>query len=88
MSSYHVEINPAARRDLKKFKRSNLPLTHIFISLIDGLAADPYGGKPLTGDKQGCYSLRHSDYRIIYAVYEQSRTVLVVRVGHRREVYR
>ena len=88
MNSYDIEIDPGARRDLKKFKRSHPSLTNIFVSLIDSLASGPYHGKPLTGDKQGCYSLRHGDYRVIYAVYERSRTVLVIRIGHRREVYR
>ncbi|MBI3601827.1 MAG: type II toxin-antitoxin system RelE/ParE family toxin [Candidatus Omnitrophica bacterium] len=87
MSSYHVDIDPAARRDLKKFKR-NFSLLRIFISLIDGLATSPFEGKPLAGDKKGCYSLRHQDYRIIYTIYPESKTVLVISIGHRWEVYR
>lgn len=88
MTSYNVVIEPAARRQLKQFKRSDPQLLRHFISLIDGLSRLPYQGKPLTGNKKGCYSLRYDDYRIIYIIYEPEKCVQVVRVGHRREVYR
>ncbi len=88
MSLYNVDIDASARRDLKKFKRQNPSLLRIFVSMIDGLATDPYEGKMLAGDKKGCYSLRHQDYRIIYTIYPETKMVLVIRVGHRREVYR
>jgi mRNA interferase RelE/StbE len=34
------------------------------------------------------YRIRHADYRVIYAIYENELVVMVVKVGHRREVYR
>jgi mRNA interferase RelE/StbE len=35
-----------------------------------------------------CYRLRLGDYRILYEVYDRRLVVVVIRVGHRREVYR
>ena len=55
---------------------------------IDSLIVNPFQGKPLTGNKKGCYSLREGDYRIIYEAYPTQCIVHIIRVGHRREVYR
>jgi mRNA interferase RelE/StbE len=37
---------------------------------------------------QHAYRLRHGDYRILYEVHDDRLLVLVIRIGHRREVYR
>ncbi len=56
---------------------------------IDGLARDPRprGVKKLAGEEE-LYRLRVGDYRIIYQVRDRVLVVLVVNVGHRRDVYR
>ncbi len=51
------------------------------------LAEDPLRGKPLQLDLKGLRSWRTGDFRIIYRVVEDQIEVLVVAVGHRREVY-
>jgi mRNA interferase RelE/StbE len=38
--------------------------------------------------KTGLYCLRSGDYRIVYQVQDETARVLVIRAGHRREVYR
>lgn len=89
MSSFNVVIDPAAGRDLKKLRRSNPNLFHLLSKAIDSLGLDPYQGKALKGNKKGCYSLREQDdYRIIYEVYSRQKTIHIIRVGHRREIYR
>jgi mRNA-degrading endonuclease RelE of RelBE toxin-antitoxin system len=53
------------------------------------LLSDPYGeGKALTGDLRGLRSARRGVYRILYRVDAGRRTVFVLRVEHRSEVYR
>jgi len=42
----------------------------------------------LTNAEQGTYRVREGDYRIVYDIEDDVLLVLVVRVGHRREVYR
>ena len=54
---------------------------------IDALRDDPYRGKPLQLTLQGLYSWRTGDWRIVYRVEAERIEVLVVTVGHRREVY-
>lgn len=48
----------------------------------------PHGVKRLTNAEQGTYRVREGDYRIVYDIEDDVLLVLVVRVGHRREVYR
>jgi mRNA interferase RelE/StbE len=56
---------------------------------IDGLSDEPYppGAKKLHG-KHEFFRLRSGNYRIVYTVEHERLIVLVVRIGHRREVYR
>jgi len=45
-------------------------------------------GKPLRGQLAGIWSARRGTYRILYRLGEQPREVIVVRIEHRRDVYR
>jgi mRNA interferase RelE/StbE len=45
-------------------------------------------GQALTGDRKGLWRYRVGDYRIVAAIEDDRFVVLVVAVGHRREVYR
>ena len=54
---------------------------------IETLARDPGRGKPLQLSLAGLRSLRTGDYRIIYKTEAGKLLILVVAVGHRREVY-
>jgi len=55
---------------------------------IQSLAANPHpvGARPITG-RQGFFRVRVGDYRIIYLVKDEELFVLVVRVGHRKDIY-
>ena len=85
---FNIEFSSLAARDLKKLARTNRSLLTILSRHIDSLSNNPYSGKPLKGDKKGCYSLRHGNYRIIYEIYQQHKVVLIIRIGHRKEIYR
>jgi len=45
-------------------------------------------GKALAYDLAGLHSLRTSDYRIIYRIKEKELIIIVIAVGHRREIYK
>jgi len=84
--AYAVEFSPGAEREFRKLARE------IQLSLrprIDALANDPRpaGAKMLKGH-DGLWRVRTGDYRIVYEIRNQILVVLVVRVAHRREVYR
>ena len=83
---YTVYLKPAAERALKKLPRDVLPR---IARAIDRLRTDPRptGVTALQGDP-GLLRIRVGDYRLIYTVNDAVLTVLVVTVGHRRDVYR
>lgn len=56
---------------------------------IDKLASDPFPPKceKLEGE-EGVYRVRQGDYRILYSVFDKKLIILVLKIGHRREVYR
>lgn len=87
-ASFRVEADPRADRDPKKLRRTHPDVVARLVGLIDRLPTDPFQGKPLKGEKEGCYSLRYGDYRIIYEVYSKEKVIHLIRVGHRREIYR
>ena len=58
------------------------------VNRIDGLAENPTAGTRLKGEFAGLWRVREGDYRIIYELRQSEVTVLVLRVAHRREVYR
>ncbi len=84
-ASYSVVIKGSAERELRKIPAPDLRRV---ITRIHGLAQEPRppGCEKLSEQEQ--YRLRQRDYRIVYAVDDQARSVEVVKVGHRREVYR
>lgn len=57
-------------------------------SAIRELKINPYMGKPLRGYLLGKWSLRVGDYRIIYVLNENEKTVILYNVGHRKAAYR
>ena len=81
----HVELTPAARRDLAKLPTDVLRRVDAHIL---ALAEDPYppGAKKLQGSE--FFRVRVGDYRILYTVERRRLVILVVRVGHRRDIYR
>lgn len=44
-------------------------------------------GKRLTGNHSGLYRYRYGDYRIIYKILEEENTIVILRVGHRKNIY-
>jgi mRNA interferase RelE/StbE len=70
------------------YRRLHGRLRDRIAAAIDGLADDPRprGSVKLAGRND--YRVRVGDYRIVYAVDDDERLVLVARIAHRREVYR
>lgn len=82
--TYKIEVRPAALRALKRIDRQNQARIRGAIAL---LAADPRppGAKALRG-REGL-RIRVGSYRIIYTVEDGRLLVVVVSLGHRRDVY-
>lgn len=82
---FSIRIKASAAKELKRVVK---PDRTRIVAAIDRLAENPFLGNVLKGDMRGLRRLRVGDYRVIYEVREAVLVVLVVRVAHRRDVYR
>ena len=74
-----------AKKQISKIRDARLKLK--IQEATEEIAKDPNVGKALTRELKGRYSYRVSYYRIIYRIYHDQIVVLILTVGHRREVY-
>jgi len=86
MASYRVEIKPSAVKELDKLPRK---IVQRAIAAIRGLVENPYppGVKKLTGFEHTC-RVRVGDNRILYDIQEDRLIIVIIRVKHRKHVYR
>ena len=83
--TYRIEIS---RRAAKAVVSLDKPLRRKILAAIDALSGNPrpVGCKKLAG--QQAWRIRVGEYRIIYEIHDQVLLVIVVDIGHRREIYR
>lgn len=83
---YKVVYLDQVEEDLKKIDK---PAIKNILSRIETyLATDPKGlGKPFKGEFQGYWRYRWGDYRVIYKISKKEILILVLRIGHRKDVY-
>lgn len=86
-SAFEVRWHEDALVDFRKLDR---PVARKIVDKVEStLSKDPKGlGRLLKGPLKGLYRYRVGDYRVIYLVEEGRLVVLVVRVRHRKKVYR
>jgi mRNA interferase RelE/StbE len=86
MDSYKIEWKRSAARELKKLPRDVVPR---ILQAVERLSQDPYpaGARKLVGSEHA-YRIRVGVYRIVYSVLASVFVVEIVRVGHRKDVYR
>jgi mRNA interferase RelE/StbE len=85
---WRIEFDSDAARDLRKLGAEPRRLILRYLRQRLATAEDPRRfGRPLTGDLKGLWRYRIGDYRIVAAIEENRFIVLIVTVGHRREVY-
>jgi mRNA interferase RelE/StbE len=84
-----IEIARTAERQIKKLDAPAQKSIVRFLRERLKSADNPrQRGKPLHGDKRGLWRYRVGDYRLICDIQDEKITVLVLEVGHRRDVYR
>ncbi len=87
MAGYRLVIKASAAKELERVEPKRL--RQRLAAALERLALDPRpaGCEKLAG-VHDAYRLRQGDYRAVFAVDDQTRVVTIVKVGHRREVYR
>lgn len=85
MASCRLLIKPSAVKDIEALPKKDRGRV---VTRIHGLGKDPRpsGCEKLSGHE--FYRVRQGNYRVLYTVHDADVVVVVVKVGHRREVYR
>ena len=86
MGSYQIDWKLSALRELKRIDHQVVPR---IITAVESLSSNPFpsGVKKLHGS-ESTYRIRVGNYRIIYEVYSNHLIVEIIRVRHRKNVYR
>ena len=83
---YKVLIKKSALKDLQAVPK---PDQKRLLDAIEGsLSKNPHQGKALSGEFKGLYRWRSGKFRIVYEIQQEVLVVLVLRIGHRKDVYR
>jgi mRNA interferase RelE/StbE len=85
MAEYRVYFRASVEKDLVAIPKSDLKK---ILERIRALTEDPrpLGCEKLTGQER--YRVRQGRYRIVYSIQDRELTVWVVKVGHRKDIYR
>lgn len=85
--SYEIEFTRAADKAFSALPKKVQDRIDV---ALDGLEQDPWpaGHKKLKGSKETFFRIRVGDYRVVYLVEDERLMVVLVRIGHRKEVYR
>ena len=85
MASYNIVFRQSVAKDLRSIPKQDVLR---ILRRIEGLADEPrpVGVEKLSGDEK--YRIRQGNYRILYTIDDDVITVTIVKVGHRRHVYR
>jgi len=82
---YQLRLKPSAKKELEKIPKKDKE--RIYILLLN-LSKNPYLGKKLEGKLFSYYSVRLWPYRIIYKIFKKELLVIVIKIGHRKKIYR
>ncbi|MBW3670186.1 MAG: type II toxin-antitoxin system RelE/ParE family toxin [Acidobacteria bacterium] len=86
MTQYEVIVAASASREIEDLPRS---VARRVYERLEALASEPrpHGVKKLKGERE-LWRIRVGDYRVVYAIDDDTRTIDVVRARHRSKVYR
>ena len=86
MASYKIEWRKSTRKDFRRIGSHDVKR---IVSAVEALANNPFpsGCTKLSGSERA-YRIRIGDYRVIYEVIDDVLIIEVIKVGHRRDVYK
>ena len=83
---YKLLFDDKVSKDLKKIDK------HLQKKILEAiktkLVADPYIGKKLVGELSSYYRYRVHDYRVIYEIVENEIILVIIKIKHRKDVYK
>ena len=82
---YSLKIKQSAFKELQRLdKKERIRV----VTAIDQLKENPHIGKLLKGELCGLRRIRSGNYRVIYEINDEEVLILVLRIAHRKQVYR
>lgn len=85
---YRVLFTKQAEKSFDLIMKSQPALGSRIARAVERISADPNVGTPLKGILKGLNKYRVGPYRIIYEIYHARLLVIVIDIGHRKEIYR
>ncbi len=85
MAKYNIEIKKSAAKEIKKLPAKNI---NGVIKILDELAGNPRPEGCLKLSNNEKYRIRFGVYRMLYEIYDDRLLIIVVKVAHRKDVYR
>lgn len=84
---YTIDFAPRTEQQLNLIPKD---IRKLIFERIDKLKTNPRpeGAEPLQGAEKGLFRIRQGDYRIVYSIQNKKLFILIVRIAHRREVYK
>jgi mRNA interferase RelE/StbE len=87
--AWTIEYAESAKKTVRKLETQDRRRIRTFLEEKLASLADPRSiGKSLSGSLSGLWRYRVGDYRVIACIEDERMVVLVVRIGHRKDVYR
>ena len=86
MATYNIQWKASAKKELKKLNKPDVPK---IISAVEALSHRPFpsNSKKYLGTDH-TFRIRIKDYRVIYSVLTNILTIEVIKIGHRKDIYR
>ena len=86
MDSFKIDLRGSSEHDLKKIDRQYIPR---ILEAIESLAENPFPGQSKKlKDSESSYRLRVGDYRVIYQVDQEKKTIVIYHIRHRKDAYK
>ena len=85
---WRLEFTSKAEKALEWIQKREPVLFPRIVEVLENLKRNPFQGKALRGDMIARYSYRVGSYRIVYRLNKGELIVVVIKIGHRRDVYR
>ena len=85
MAKYNISFKRSVSKDLRRIKKNDVKR---ILARIDELADNPRGAGCTKLSAQERYRVRIGLYRIIYEIQDGNLTIMVVKVGHRSNIYK
>lgn len=83
---FRLEYKRSVKKELRKLSRADRSVIVHKIELLKN-EPKPEGSAKLKGS-QDLFRIRHGDYRVIYKVKRNILVIIIIRIGHRRDIYK